>query len=309
MPYLYKQKKSKYWWTKISADGQSRRFSTKQKNKKAAERIAFLQEEKLRNQEFDIPARVIGKQFDQAVGEFLELGKSIWEETHFIKQRNYFKFKFIPYFKPNTNIKHLTESDILNYMETRKKEGISESTYNRELTSLKAFFKYSKQKGWIKKIPTVDIKQLKENQAPRAFYTKEECEKLLAVPHPRIHFFWIQYFTGLRPNEVLNLQWQDVDFKKNVLYVVSRKKQKTKTKRTRAIPLHPQLAEKLNSIPRPLKADYIVCTPKGTKYARYGYRDFVKRICAIAGVEHKASYSMRHTFGTLMCENSPPEGF
>lgn len=60
-PKIYKNGKAvregKFYWAKIYADGKGERFSTKQTSRRKAEIIAFKQEEKLLNNQFDLPTK------------------------------------------------------------------------------------------------------------------------------------------------------------------------------------------------------------------------------------------------------------
>lgn len=301
MAFVYRRANSKYLWAKISFEGRIFRFSTKQTNERAALRVAVLQEEKLINQKFDLPVRTAGKYFDEAFTEYLEAVKAKCSFSHYRNQRDFYKSKFLSWFTPHKNIKQIEEADVVNYLEARKKAGVSNATHNRELCSLKSFFKYAKSKGWIKYPPTLDIKQLKENQAPRREYSIEESQKLFKSNHPGSILFWLSHFASLRPEEALRLKWADVDFKKGVIAVVSYKNAKTKNNKTRYIPLHEQLSQKLQAHPRFLRSEYIFCKPDGSRYKNY--RKFLKRICDEAGIPYRGLYPMRHAFGTFMVES------
>lgn len=296
MPYLFKRPDSVFWWAKIYANGRPKRFSTKKKSKRAALKFALQVEQKHLNEKFDLPVPASGKFFKEAFEEYLQFVKAKHSAEHHRKQEFYLRRKFIPFLGQSRNIKHIRAVDISNYLEKRLLSGVTPSTHNRELASLKAFFKYAKGKGWIKSSPAAEVKQLKEKQKPREFYTLEECRRLLSVEDPHAIYFWLIHFVGLRPKkEAFHARWSHIDWKKKIFHVTP---EQAKTGEAREVPLHDQLAEKLRNHPRHISSDFILCKPDGTPYK--DHRSFTKRLCWLAGVKYRAAYSMRHSFGTIL---------
>lgn len=285
-----------FWWCTVYVSGKQKRFSTKKTSKRAALSFAQQIEQKYLHEKFDLPVPATGKFFKEAFEEYLGFVQIKHSAEHHRKQQFYLRRKFVPFFGQNRNIKHIRDVDISNYLEKRLLAGLSSSTHNRELASLKAFFKYAKAKGWIKASPTAEVKQLKEKQNPRQFYSLKECEKLLSVDDPHAIYFWLIHFVGLRPKkEALQARWNHIDWKHKIFHVTS---DQAKTGEAREVPLHDQLADKLKNQPRHISSDFILCKPDGTHYE--DHRAFTKRLCRLAGVEYKAAYSMRHSFGTFL---------
>lgn len=100
--------------------------------------------------------------------------------------------------------------------------------------------------------------------------------------------------TGLRPNEWLDLRWTDIDLKNKSMRVGSKTSAGHRT-----VPLCQQARDALIFLPRSLSG-YVFTSRRGT---RFNYRRW-RRVewpaaLALAGLEHRTPYEMRHTFATL----------
>src|SRR5262249_10805101 len=95
----------------------------------------------------------------------------------------------------------------------------------------------------------------------------------------------VMVYSGMRPGEVSNLKFEDIDWEENRLAVVTDKTRKTKNRKTRFVPLNHDLREELLFLrdhlplsgngsakvrPRePQQREYVFCHPDGTKVASF----------------------------------------
>src|SRR5581483_1447014 len=103
----------------------------------------------------------------------------------------------------------LQEVDFLRYLETRKKEGASVGTRNKELCTLKAVFTYARRQKFLAISPVDEVTPRNEREFRRATVLSPQEEKTLlecASPHirPIINF---ALATGMRRGEILGLTW------------------------------------------------------------------------------------------------------
>ena len=67
-------------------------------------------------------------------------------------------------------------------------------------------------------------------------------------------FVLIAYYLPMRQEEIINLTWEEIDFKHGFIRLgVNR----TKNKTVRSIPMHPKIIAYFQNLPRPLKGGFV----------------------------------------------------
>lgn len=121
------------------------------------------------------------------------------------------RLHILPFFG-NMRANRITEADIDDYILLRRREGAKNSTINRELVTIKRAFNLGIQKHIVSDRPHITL--LDEDNVRQGFF---EREQYLAIRrHLPKHVQAIAdfaYVTGWRRNEILGLQWRQVDFK------------------------------------------------------------------------------------------------
>src|SRR5690606_2543391 len=104
--------------------------------------------------------------------------------------------------------------------------------------------KYCHRKGWVTENRAAYLERLPEEQVKRVILTKEEVQQLVkTIEHRLIRTVVITlYLTGLRINECLSIERQDIDFGGNTILI-----RKGKGNKQRNIHLHPQLKDILKA--------------------------------------------------------------
>ena len=196
----------------------------------------------------------------------------------------------------------LSTSDIERFFKQRCTE-ISDKTANEELAMIKRFFRWLQNRDYLVKDPAASIERLKQSPSVVRIFTPQEIQLIMkhATPTQR-PFYQMLLFTGLRDGEMRNLEWDDVDFEQNVLYVRIKQDWKPKTGRGRIVPLAYQAREVLMTLTR--QGPYVFSTRNGNRWAppRQPWMDLLDRIDASEGVKLKHQVSLhtfRHTFATL----------
>lgn len=98
----------------------------------------------------------------------------------------------------------------------------SKSQITMALSCLQGIFGQATRAGILDKDPSADL--VKPRATPpkeRRALTHEEREKIIGVirTHPEAAYLAVMYYTGLRPGEARGLQWQDIDFDRNMIHV------------------------------------------------------------------------------------------
>lgn len=103
-------------------------------------------------------------------------------------------------------------AEIEGFIARRLQEGASNSEVNRELSVLRRMYSLGVQRGAIDSVPPISGHFLPEPPPRSGFFEPEEFRAVLArLPghlRPPVHF---AYLTGWRLQEILGLQWSQVD--------------------------------------------------------------------------------------------------
>jgi len=191
MASVFRRERSKYWWAKVCVRGNEHRFSTKQTTKREALRVAKDEEDRLYELRFGIKKRAKGKAFGDAFPIYLESVKANKSFSHWNTQRKFYEGQFLPYFDENRNIMEFDPLLLTRYLDKRKRDGVSDTTRNLELASLKAFFTFAETNHWVNFKPTDQVKMFKAIKKPRQEFSLEESRRILEVDHPGTVLFWL----------------------------------------------------------------------------------------------------------------------
>ncbi len=106
------------------------------------------------------------------------------------------------------------------YKRRRLKE-VSPSTVNIELRILKAMLNRAVSQGWISKsvVPRIDFIKA-GRKATAEFLTRDEVNRLLDASPSWLRFMiQVMVSTGLRAQEAVYLEWQDIDLERAQLHI------------------------------------------------------------------------------------------
>lgn len=134
--------------------------------------------------------------------------------------------------------------------------------------NLNHFFNYLIDEGVISKSPleTYKINRSAPPKKPRVFLTSEEIRMILKnakefSPHFLYPFFMGLIHTGARRQEIINLEWKDVDLAQNLLHL-----RDVKNGSARPVKLSPPLRKLLESLQRVSK--FVFCSPENDVIGR-----------------------------------------
>ncbi len=211
----------------------------------------------------------------------------------------------------NREIKLISFKDLEFYKSERAKE-VSKTTCNIELRTMKAIFNHAINFGSITENPAKKIKQYSLPQKERLSFNEAEIELLLSkisdINLNNIVKFGL--FTGCRLNEILNAQWNDIDFENKTLMIRNKPDFKTKTGKIREIPVSNKLYDLLkalrfkqigNVVEMQNSSEYIFTNMRGLKCdMNYISQKFKKYLRSAHFPEKFHFHCLRHTFLSML---------
>ena len=117
-------------------------------------------------------------------------------------------------YKEDARWSTLTRSDIDEYITMRAKEGIKPATTNRELAAISALYRFFIREGLMTSIPARFQSRRKVGFHLPNTIPSEDLQKAYEHSVGVVHV-WIGLLstTGIRISELLDLKWEDIDFK------------------------------------------------------------------------------------------------
>jgi len=202
-------------------------------------------------------------------------------------------------------------------------EWSSAKTRNNALIPLRGVFELAVEDELIDRDPSARLKNLKHQKQPADPFTREEAEQIIAhlyeeyAGHSVVHaaYFEFAFFTGMRPSEMLALQWSDIDLKRHYARVAKaqskgRLNDQTKTATVRDVILNERALHALKAI-KPytyLAGGPVFASPGKTGYKQPGegyktekaQRMVFTRTLKKLGIRHRPAYNTRHTYATML---------
>lgn len=179
--------------------------------------------------------------------------------------------------------------DVEDYKVWRKAEGVSNATINRELACLKRMYNLAIQWGDTKRNPVSRVRFLEEANHRDRFLTEEEAARLIHACADYFRPIVIAGLnTGMRLQEILNLQWQQVYVDESYIEIL-----KTKNSEKRYVPLNNSMISLFSRLER--QSNYVFLGLRGNplQSIRKPWAHAKKR----AGIEESFRFhDLRHTF-------------
>lgn len=207
----------------------------------------------------------------------------------------------------NILIKFIYPNQIEKYKINRLNNGVKKSTVNIELRTMHAMFNLSVQWGFIQSNPCKGVKKFQIDEKEKLAFSEIEVRRILdhAKDKKFKNILTFALNTGCRLDEIICLQWRDVDFDQEVIIIGNKEVFKTKTGKKRYIPISIQLFEVLNSIKPPNISEcldnYVFGKSRYYKYDKsYISKKFKSLLRQLKFPERFHFHCLRHTFITQL---------
>jgi integrase len=145
------------------------------------------------------------------------------------------------------DISTIAPDDVAAFLNNLK---LSPRSHNNSLRALRTFFAYAQRHDWLSK--EVDllsrVEKRTEKPAPVEIFTSKELAALFKHASPQIApCLALGAFSGLRSEEIMRLDWSDVERRPGFIEVAAHK---AKTQTRRIVPIPDNLARWLSMAPR-----------------------------------------------------------
>ncbi len=240
-----------------------------------------------------------------------------------IKRHGYFLKRFLAYLEEQGvhEIAQITKDTIQDYQEciyeTVNSRGEPNSVFhqNNNLKAIKGFFRFLVEHNYLVSDPARDISYARTpRRLPRSILTGPEAKKVIHAPNTKTATGYrdraimeVFYSTGIRRNELINLQLVDVDYHEGFVRVNSGKGLKD-----RVVPIGKiacRYLENYVKVVRPMLVidptdNHLFLSMNGTKISENRVWQLIK----IYGNKTKikkniTTHTFRHTCATLMLRN------
>lgn len=206
---------------------------------------------------------------------------------------------------------NVTHVDLLTYVIFLKKEGKANATISRNIASIRNFYSFMQQKGYISHNPSAELEAPKTDRKLPQVLTLSEVERLLSKPDLRTAIgkrdkamIELLYATGIRVTELISLTLADVNTAMGYIKCKG-------TTKTRVIPLGTMASKAIDVYLKDGRGllitgeeDALFVNYYGKKLTRQGFWKVIKRYSDEAGI-HKSitPHTLRHSFAFHLVQN------
>lgn len=294
MSHLYRRpKKDGIYWLAFYKDNKLLRQSLKTKDRSTANYLKAQRDQELTEGRYinynDHPALVL-------MEKHIEYNQYRRVKAH--SQCVYSRIKRFLDWAKIQRIKQISDERLQEYLNHRlHQDKVSLYEANNIIINVKAWLNWCVKMKYIVSNP-IKIAKYKVPERDVRFLSKEEIQKLLnAANNPKLYcdnkpvlspLLACAIYTGLRKSELFHLEWEDIDFSKNILRVRNKQGFTTKSKRIRTLPLHPALRQILF----PLRKENGYC------FDTTNEKRVFSRIRLEAGLSEIGYHTLRHTFAS-----------
>jgi integrase/recombinase XerC len=242
----------------------------------------------------------------------LEKNYSLHTVTAYINDIGFFESFLSNEFDDN-NLIAVNYNQVRAWIVSLSDEGISNSSINRKISSLKSFYKFLLKTKQIETSPLLKHKALKAPKKLQIPFSEKELDLVLNQIVYSNDFDGIRdklivdlfYTTGIRRTELINLKLQNIDLSNGTLKVLG------KRNKERIIPILPVVENQIkiylterSGLQRIVDEEYFFLLLKGVKLNdSFVYRLINYYFSNVSEKVKKSPHILRHTFATHLLNN------
>lgn len=243
---------------------------------------------------------------------YIHMNKKSSENTEMSYRRDLKKLLVFLKARGVDNWENATQQQLCEYVNELEKQNFAAATISRNIASMKAFWSYMVENGFVKSDLSVKLKAPKIEKKMPEILTKKEVTMLLEQPNgdspKQIRdkaMLELLYATGIRVTELISLKMSDVNLAIGFILCKDANKE-------RLIPFGAQaknsLLVYLNGVRARLldgnESDVLFPNCSGEPMSRQGFWKIIKYYASKAGIKSDITpHTLRHSFAAHLVEN------
>ena len=243
---------------------------------------------------------------------YIHMNKKSSENTEMSYRRDLKKLLVFLKARGVDNWENATQQQLCEYVNELEKQNFAAATISRNIASMKAFWSYMVENGFVKSDLSVKLKAPKIEKKMPEILTKKEVTMLLEQPNgdspKQIRdkaMLELLYATGIRVTELISLKMSDVNLAIGFILCKDANKE-------RLIPFGAQaknsLLVYLNGVRTRLldgnESDVLFPNCSGEPMSRQGFWKIIKYYASKAGIKSDITpHTLRHSFAAHLVEN------
>jgi integrase/recombinase XerC len=216
--------------------------------------------------------------------------------------------QFIEATGPGESIINCTTRQIRSWVISLLDEGMAARSVNRKTTTLRRFFRFCRQEGFIEKNPADFLPSVKAPKPLPVFMEESMMETVLENSsttgdfpiYRNLMILELLYGTGMRLSELTGLRDTDIDFSRSQIKVMG------KRQKERIIPITRELAGLITEYLKLRNRNFeikpggkLILTDKGGPvYAKLVYRVVNQALGTVTSAGRRSPHVLRHTYAT-----------
>lgn len=292
-------KRNHVWWMNVMHQGRQVRRSTGTADKRLAEAILSKVKVQIAEGRFFEPRPEQEHRFQDMMERYCMERAGLKAPKSAARDRQALAH-LLPMFGEK-RLAEVTPSGLAAYKAQRRTEEAAPATINKELRLVRHAFNLARREWeWCQENPMHRVSMEPVRNEVDRWLTAQEEDRLLAAASPWLReIIRFALHTGMRQGEILNLQWQEVDFGRSTLIVMQ-----SKNGTRRSLPLNTTVYDLLavkqaaTGAPR----GPVFRTPRGQHLQ---VRFLVREFCDArdrAGIPDFRFHDLRHTFATRLVQ-------
>jgi len=240
---------------------------------------------------------------------FLRVEKNLSEKTRKAYQYDLRRFSdwLVTVQKRTPALEDIAVADIRAYLQKLQIDhGYKATTLSRVIASIRVFFEYCVRSERLEASPAVHFHNPKKPKKLPIFLVEGELKKMLEVPDQSdtrgvrdFALITTFAFTGLRLQELVNLNLDDVDFERRTLRVFG------KGAKERIVPMNDKVFEAMNrylAVRLFAESDAVFLNKRQGRLSPRGIQKIIRDYSIRAGILKRriSPHKLRHTFATLL---------
>ena len=210
------------------------------------------------------------------------------------------------------NIREITSDDVISYLGSLRKNGLTANSVNRTLAAARGFYKYLLRENVMDENPVANIELAKIWMRLPDTLSKDEMNLLLEQPEAKTllgirdrAMLELMYATGIRVSELISLTVNSINWQVGYLVVVG------KGSKERIVPVGKSAIDYMTQyvnegrlkLLKGKRTNFFFVNRSGNGLTRQGFWKIIKKYATKSGLHKKIHpHTFRHSFATHLLE-------